>query len=111
MTPCIHLPIFHYNLPFSTAICGNLWQSTAVCHNISAIYPQYVCNMSAISIISATSAKPTPLISTAEITLHRHPNLSVHSTMPVLCLFTKQPSQRYKPFPLVSYLLSLRNVL
>src|SRR6266567_7464396 len=73
---------FHHNLPFSTAICGNLRQY--VC-NMSAICLHYVCNIR--SVHDLCQAHETPPISTTKITLHRHLNMSVRNTVLVLYLF------------------------
>src|SRR6266567_6966274 len=55
---------FHHNLPFSTAICGNLRQY--IC-NMSAICLQYVCNIH--NVHDLCQAHETPLISTAKISV------------------------------------------
>src|SRR6266571_665781 len=70
----------------------------------SAICLQYVCNMSAICLqyLQYPQPLPSPQNST---NFHCNPNPSMHSTVLILCLFTKQPSQRYKPFFPISYFL------
>src|SRR6266702_4851057 len=96
---------FHHNPPFSTIVCHNPPQSTAICGNLSAICLQYVCNI--CNVCNLCQAHKTPPISIAKITLPKSV-CAQHRiyTVLILCLFTKQPSQQYKPFLSVFYFLS-----